>query len=176
MNWFRRLMNYKLFARLFDEWCAHLCSLGIDAHLEEEKEFTSIVINGSPIDRIHLYIPLSGDEMGTVQYIIPDIRGIPSIDIRSVILKKKPIFGAPVDVQWGGNDSNSGIKQLLAEDERIRGSIMINGIDIEIKTHPKRESWLINQKSWLSGPRFVTYGQWRCFELIAQRLLLAPIL
>jgi hypothetical protein len=95
---------------------------------------------------------------------IPDERPIPkhqAVDIKTIRRKTLPLFGKIVDVTWKGNDSGTGLADVLSNDEAVKdlakntGNLIIHSYDREFqgwtlqvdrRFKPTNQDWAAIQK------------------------------
>ncbi|MFC2010083.1 hypothetical protein ACFLUL_00690 [Chloroflexota bacterium] len=95
---------------------------------------------------------------------IPDERPIPkhqAVDIKTIRKKTFPLFGKIVDVTWKGNDSGTGLADVLSYDEAVKnlakktGNLTIHSyakefqgwtLQIDRRFNPTNQDWVTIQK------------------------------
>lgn len=157
-----------------------LCSMGVEASIAElgrREEKTGkgslgiIDIAGRPISWINVRLIGSGDDSEDfVDYGVNDSRPLPRVEIESKWVKTSPIVGHITDVRWEGEDRDTGIIQLLNNNDKIKYAIMGTCL-VAIRTCPEYGCWLIVQRRYTWNPPLIQEYQWRCYEDIARILL-----
>ena len=168
------------------ELCAGLQDLGTGAQRAErgrpEEKFTwwrgdalgVIDIPEGPIRWVTLKCDES--EYSTTcysEYGIPDpqvVPGVPKVWLMTVHLKSFPLLGKVVDLQWRGQDSQSGLIDRLMSDFSTRQAIM-NIHALEIETYPSHGSWILTAWVWAAPSTEL----WDCYQAIARQLLATTI-
>jgi hypothetical protein len=101
---------------------------------------------------------------------IPDEKGISqTVNIKTIKKKRFPVLGTVVDVTWKGNDSATGLIDLLSLDEEIKNFTQSNG-NLAIRSHTgKFQGWTLQVDE-----RFKPTDQdWATIRKIAKYMLLS---
>ncbi len=166
-----------------EELCAALCAIGVDARIAErgrpEEQTRShgdslgvIDVGQGPIGWINLsgdYSP-EGGSCYTTDYGVPDPRHLPKLEIRSIRMRRFPIFGRVLNVRWKGGDHGFGLGHCLSSDETIRSAIMSAGDEVRVVARRDHGCWLIRHETFFSS-HIPSAEQWSCYQAIAEHLL-----
>jgi hypothetical protein len=159
-----------------EQLCKELGALGLNAGLAkrgrpEEKSATFsmglVEIVGSPIRWVNVRKWDNEGPVYATEYGVPDSRNLPTLQIRSVLMKSFPVFGRAIDVRWKGDDKGTGAAQRLSADPAVRAALMASGRNVTVHTSPECRCWLIPH-STKHAPSAL---RWDCFEKIAANLL-----
>lgn len=107
--------------------------------------------------------------------------------VRSVLVRRFPVFGAIIGVRWkeleGRHRLPSGVISRLRQDNSVKGAIAESERDIDIGAH--FGCWVLSthrgDRAVLGGPRGIleelgpTRRRWDCYLAIAQYLLATPM-
>ncbi|MFC2032001.1 hypothetical protein ACFLUS_01320 [Chloroflexota bacterium] len=101
---------------------------------------------------------------------IPDERPIPkhqAVDIKTIRKKAFPLFGKIVDVTWKGNDSGTGLADVLSDDEAVK-DLAGNSGNLTIHSYAKEfQGWTLQVDR-----RFKPTNQdWATIQKIANHIL-----
>ena len=113
-----------------EDLCAGLRAIGVDARLagrgrpEENKTWSNgslgiIDVSEGPIRWVNVVLwdwYLDGADWYKTDYGVPDPRYLPSLEIRSIRMKRFPKFGRVINVEWKGDDHGLGIRPHLSSD------------------------------------------------------------
>ncbi len=99
---------------------------------------------------------------------IPDRRGVPpSVDIKTIRKKSFPGVGKVVDVRWEGDDSGTGLSDILSKDIEIANMARNIG-NLTVRSHSDEfQGWTFQVDT-----RFkLTNQHWTSIKKIAEYLL-----
>ena len=163
-----------------EDLCAGLRAIGVDARLaergrpEEKKTAYSgprgvIDVSEGPIRWVNVvlwgYSQESGADWYKTDYGVPDPRCLPSLEIRSIRMRRFPKFGRVINVVWKGDDCGLGIGHRLSSDEAISSAIMSTRDEVRVVAN--HGCWLIRRDNRATP----SAEQWSCYQAIAEHLL-----
>lgn len=184
-----------------DDLCVALQQQGVEAHLAElgqpeegigvdwlGKSQGLIEIRDSPIRWVNVREeirtaatdagPGTASVVSTSYYVecgVPDPQVTPSYDklrIRTVRVKRFPLFGRVSDLRWEGDDLGLGLLNQLNGDISIKGSVL-QSQDLRIRAYSEHKCWLI---STTEGTALLPSAElWNCYQAIAQHVLVSVL-
>lgn len=189
-----------------DELCAYLCTMGLDARMAERrrpeehiwklaKSLGLIAISDSPIRWVNVCEFEGGQYTSTTYrnvYLVPDPRvaGEGYLELKSVRVKSKPVFGEVVDLRWQAKfvfverwlwgrpalevkrvplGSESDLVTRLNDDSELKERLTMLKEDVKIRSYPSW-GWAIESGHSIKQP-MLSREQWNCYETIARHLL-----
>ena len=115
---------------------------------------------------------------------IPDSRDLPQMSIKVTSVKDAPLWFGQWIVKWSGNDHGTGIKQFLSDSVAVKEAFLTTRLGrdpdfgINVRYLHQQNYWLIiREEEYPLNVDFIglTKEKWKCYEVIAEHLLTAPI-
>lgn len=190
------MRNYELAKQEAQRICKQLTSWGVDANIMDPIAAskvntmwigeTIVKIADNPINLIHVsYLHEYRDEIMsdhyTYDFIVPDSRRLPNLDISATPVRKGIWrLGQLIDLRWKGKDNG----MPISEDQEVKAAIIslvadkdkpkfddTSNIIMKIHSRSSNSWWEIIPEDYF----ILTPAGWHALESIAKRLLVIDI-